>query len=396
MKAKAFALLTFLLTFTARAFPEPMLGSVIQHGAGHEISVIYSEPVDIGSLGNPENYSVVPGSIAGLRFCATNQGVVLSVTGLPTQADAQGAVNISGVMDTSGNLLPAATLQFIVGDLLWATIGANELGFTSEVVGFPDDGFDLFSGGIQQRDEYDDATFVGEKVSGNFDVKVRIDYVDPAGAGAKAGIMIREQLDAGKTRPLDPDDPAQAFSRYLELSVQAPRTILDQPGAGHQIWQRAASPSIETLSLTVTNDAAPAFTNAWLRIERIGQQFNVYRGVDGVVWQQIGGATFNPPLATNVYVGLAFSPQNDDIPASSGLRKSFVAKFRDYDLTATTTEENNLRIQIVGDHAEVQWDSNWTLQTAPTVIGDWADLTTATSPFRVDLNQPMRFFRLKK
>jgi hypothetical protein len=393
MKAKAFALLIFLLTFTARAFPEPKLGLVVQHGSAYDISVIFTEPVDVGSLGNPENYSVSPGSIAALRLCATNQGVILTVNGL--QPGLPGVVNISGVMDPGGNLLPGASLEFTVGNLLWATIGANELGLNSEVVSLPDDGFDLFSGGIQQRDEYDDATFVGEKISGNFDVKVRVDYVDPAGAGAKAGIMIREELDAGRTRPLDPDDPAQAFSRYLELSVQAPRTVLDQPGAGHQIWQRAVSPSIDTLSLTVTNDAPPAFTNAWLRIERTGQQFNLYRGVDGVVWQQIGGATFNPPLATNVYVGLAFSPQNDDIPASSGLRKSFVAKFRDYELTPTTSAENNLRIQIVGDHAEVRWDSDWTLQTAPTVFGDWSDLTTATSPYRVDLNQPMRFFRLR-
>ena len=395
MKTKAIAILFLFFAIRAiNATPEPQIGNILRHGDANtrEISIIYTEPVDVGSLGNPENYSVSPGSIIGLRLCATNQGVILTVTGLRTGD--QGAVSISGVFDTSGNLLPAAFLQFNVPNLLWAAIGANELGFPPDVTALPDDGFDLFSGGDQQRDEYDDATFMGELFSGNFDVKVRVDYVEPAGAGAKAGIMIREQLDEGKTRPLDPDDPAQAFSRYVELSVQAPVDVLGQPGAEHQIWQRAVSPSLVTVSITPTNNAAPAFTNAWLRIERNGPLFNMYRGIDGKHWEQLGSATFDPPLSTNVYVGLAFSPQNDDIPGDSGLRKSFVAKFREYNLQQLA--DNNLRIKIVGDHAEVSWDSNWTLQTAPTVTGEWTDVPFATSPYRVDLTEPMRFYRLRQ
>jgi hypothetical protein len=393
MKAKAVAVLVWFLTALAiKAIPEPQIGSVLRHLGAYEISIIYSEPVDVGSLGNPENYSVAPGSIVSLRLCATNQGVILTVQGLAPGN--QGAVNINNMLDASGNLLPAASLDFKAPDRLWAAIGANELGFTPDVVGFPDDGFDLFSGGVQQRDEYDDATFVGEKITGNFDVKVRVDYVEPAGAGAKAGIMIREQLDEGKTRPLDPDDPAQAFSRYVELSVQAPVSALGDPGAGHQIWQRAVSPSVDTLPLTINNNAAPDFPNAWLRVERLSQEFNMYRSIDGQHWVQLGSASFDPPLSTNVYVGLAFSPQNDDIPFDTGLRKSFVAKFRQYELIPKA--EDNLRIQMSGDHAEVLWDSSATLQTAATLTGQWTDLPTATSPYRVDLTEAARFYRLKQ
>jgi hypothetical protein len=390
MKAKAFATLVLLVfTITTHGAAEPQLGDILRHGGAHEISVIYTEPVDIGSLANPDNYNVTPGSIIGLRLCATNQGAILTVAGL--QTGDRGAVSITGIMDPSGVLLPAAYLEFTVSARLWAQIGANEIGYLVDAVALPDDAFDLFSGGIQQRDDYDDATFVGEQITGNFDFKVRVDSVQPAGAGAKAGIMIREQLDEGRTRPLDPTDPAQAFSRYVELSVQAPTTVLGQPGAGHQIWQRPISTNVETISLTVTNDAAPAFTNAWLRIVRDEQQFTMYRGIDGEHWIQIGGATFDPPFSTNVYVGIAFSPQNDDVPGD--LRKSFVAKFGDYDLIPTSA--NNLRIQRVGDHAEVLWDSDWTLQTAPTITGEWTNVA-ATSPFRVNLNEPMRFFRLRQ
>jgi hypothetical protein len=122
----------------------------------------------------------------------------------------------------------------------------------------------------------------------------------------------------------------------------------------------------------------------------------MYRGADGANWTQIGGATFNPPLATNVYVGVAFSASNNDIPPETELRRSFVAKFRDYELTTETNEVGgNLSIQNRGDHAEVIWDG-WTLQTATTLFGQWDDLTTATSPLRVNFTEPMRFYRLKK
>jgi hypothetical protein len=392
-KALLATLVAFLFAISLNAAPEAQLGAVLRHGGAYEISIIYTEPVNVGSLGDPENYHVNPGSIIGLRLAATNQGSILTVNGLVSGM--HGAVTITNMFDAGGAPIPDSIVEFDVTDRLWATIGANELGFTPDAIGTPNDGFDLWSGGVQQRDEYDDATFAGEQFSGDFEVKVRVQYVDPAGAGAKAGIMIREKLDEGKPRPLDPENPSQAFSRYVELSVQAPASVLGQAGAGHQIWQRPVSTNIDTISLPVTDDAPPAYTNAWLRIVRRGQQFTMYRGINGVNWTQIGEATFDPPLTNNPYVGLAFCPQNDDIPFDTGLRKSFVAKFREYELMPAAAE-NNLRIQLVGDHAEVLWDSNWTLQTAPTVAGQWADLATATSPYRVNLSEPMRFFRLKQ
>jgi hypothetical protein len=374
------------------ASPEPQIGDVLKHDAAYEISVIYTEPVDISTLSDPENYSVSPGSFTSLRLCATNQGAILTVSGL--SAGQQGVVEISNVMDTSGNILPTAVLNFTASDKLWANIGANELGFPFDAYGITTNAFDLISGGIQQRDEYDDATFVGETLDGDFEVKVRVEYVDPAGAGAKAGIMIREHLDEGKPRPLDPDDPAQAFSRYVELAISAPVSALGEQNSAHQIWQRAVSPSVETISLTVTNDAPPAFTNAWLRIVRAGQQFTMWRGIDGEHWEQLGGATFDPPLTNTVYVGMAWCPQNDDIPPTSDQRGSFVAKFRDY--AVTPKGSSNLKIQMLGDHAEVTWDAGWTLETAPTVTGQWTTASSQQSPVRVDFTEGMRFFRLRQ
>jgi regulation of enolase protein 1 (concanavalin A-like superfamily) len=378
------------------AQPEPQIGSVLHHDSTYDISVIFSDAVDVGTLGNPDNYTLAIGSIDTLHLVATNQGVILNVQGLTVGVQDQ--LTIQGIQDLSGNDLPPATLDFTPTADFWAAIGANELGFPPDVVGFPTNSFDIFSGGVQQEDEYDDATFVGDKVNGDFEAKVRVEYVDPAGAGAKAGIMIREGLDEGKPRPLDPSDPAQAFSRYLELAVAAPQSALGEPGPDYQLWQRAVSPSFDTLSVTLTNNAAPAFTNAWLRVKRVGQLFTVSRGIDGQHWQEMGSATFDPPLATNVFVGLAFSPQNNDIPPGSGVdRKSFVAKFREYSLTTlTNTTVGPVRIQLVGDHAEVSWDGAATLETAPAVTGPWSNAPSQVSPVRVDFTEAMRFFRLRQ
>jgi hypothetical protein len=386
------AVLFLLTTLEIFATPEPQIGAVLRHGDNYDISVIFSEPVNVSALDDPENYDVTPGNILALRLCATNQGVILTVGSLSAGMD--GVLSIKNMLDPFDNPVPAASLEFKTGARLWAYIGANELGFPYDVVGFPTNGFDLFSGGVQQMEEYDDAVFMGGQITGDFEAKVRVEYVEPAGRGSKAGIMIREQLDEGRPRPVDPFDPAQAFSRYVELAVSNPVSILGEPSPGHQIWQRAVSPGTETLSLTVTNQAAPDFTNAWVRIERAGQQFTMSRSSDGKNWQQIGGATFNPPLSTNVYVGLAFTPQNSDVPPETGFRRTFLAQFREYELIPK--ESGDLRIATVGDHAEVTWAFGWILQTALAVTGPWSQAPSQTSPLRVNFSEQMRFYRLSR
>ena len=386
------SLLLLLTVIGVQAVPEPQIGAVLRHGANHEITVIYTEPVDIGALSNLENYAISSGQILSARLVATNQGAILLVSNL---APGEGFLSVSNMTDPGGNALPTAMLPFEPSGLMWGEIGANELGFRSDVVGTPENGFDLFNGGIQQRSEYDEATFVGEEVTGNFDVKVRVDSVERAGSGAKAGLMIRENLDENRPRPLDPTEPSQAFSRYLELAVRAPTSVFGEADTNHHIFQRAEFRGFDTLELTVTNDAAPAFPNAWLRVERIGNEFKMYRGIDGASWQQIGGATFDPAMTNKVWVGLAFGAQNDDIPFVTEFRKSFVAKFRDYELIPAEAQPGPLQIKIVDNQAEITWEGPVTLQTAPTVLGEWSDIGTARSPFRVNLTEPMRFYRLK-
>lgn len=387
--ASAF-LLAFSLTATV-AEPVPVLG-VVRHGELFELSLIYSEAVDTVSLQTLESYSVTPGELTRSRLAATNQGVILSSANLT--ANSAGTFSINGVLDETQNPLPPQIIPFDTGNLFWTTIGGSELSLPPEVTAINTNGFDVVSGGIQQKDEYDEATFVGEALTGDFERKVRVAFVEPAGFGAKAGIIVRESLDEGKSRPVDPGDPSQAFSRYVGLFVSAPETAAGEAGQGeHLILQRAQNPSIVTDSLTVTNDAAPAFPDAWLQVKRVGEVFYMSRSTNGVTWESLGSAQFPEAMPETLYVGLSFSPQNDDVPVGSGLRRSFVAKFRDF---TRTEQDNRIKIERVGDHAELSWTGNWILQTATTAAGSWENAPSQANPQTVNFSETMRFYRLRR
>jgi hypothetical protein len=376
---------------------DPLLG-ILKHGDVHEMTVIYQQPVEPNSALDLQNYRISIGALTASRLSATNQGVTLTASGLFEVVS--GALNITNVFDTALNPLPDFHLNFDVTNRFWTAIGGNELNFepSANACAVSTNGFDLFSGGIQQSEEYDEAVFAGEPITGDFDRRVRVEWVDPAGFNAKAGIMIRESLDVNKARPLNPDDPAQGFSRYIELAVSAAQTADHTAGSGgHQIWMRDKNGAQFTSSVTVTNDAPPAFPDAWLRVQRVGDEFKMFRGTNGVTWEQIGSAQFPDATPTNIFVGVAFSPQNNDLSFGSGLRSVFTAKFRNYG--GTNTPSLKIAIEKTSTtQAELSWIGNGILQTAsplPTNNAAWTDATNQQNPQTINLNEPSRFFRLR-
>jgi len=387
---RLFLLLVALIT-TVSAQVQTKLGA-LRHGAVFELSIIFGERVDVASLVDRESYSVTIGELIAARLTATNYGAILSITNV--QENMQGLLNISGVKDERGTNLPLTSLTFDTGSLFWTTNGGNELRFGAEVTSIGTNGFDIFSGGIQQRDDYDESTFVGEAVTGDFERRVRVSHVDAAGWGAKAGIMAREFLDEGRRRPLNPFDPQQSLSRYVELSVAAPASAVGEPGHNqHQIWMRERGMGVITRSLAVTNDAAPTFPDVWLQMKRRGQVFEMSRSIDGIAWEDVGSARFPETMPATIYAGLAFSPQNDDLSPLSGARKRFVAKFREF---ARVNESHSIAINDLGEFAELTWEGFWFLETAPTVTGEWTDAPSQENPQRVEFTEPARFFRLRR
>ncbi|MGV3774798.1 MAG: hypothetical protein ACO1QB_18010, partial [Verrucomicrobiales bacterium] len=251
-----------------------------------------------------------------------------------------------------------------------------------------------------------------EQVTGDFDRAVRVARQEATSRYARAGLMARETLDGGKQRPTNPFDPAQAFSRYIQVHVNPTETA--EGGFGnnsHQISFRPYPGGIgggdpdATFLLPVQNNAAPEYPNAWLRIKREGQLFRMFRGNNGNDWIEIGSATF--PTATvdgepvaefpqTIYIGTVYSPENGNISFPSGLRRPFMAEFRDYKSASGTVAPILVIRKVAAGQVEISWGGKGTLQSTDSLgNGAWQDVGLSANPY---LTTPagVRYFRVKR
>jgi hypothetical protein len=140
----------------------------------------------------------------------------------------------------------------------------------------------------------------------------------------------------------------------------------------------------------------PAYPNAWMRMVRAGQMFTAYYSKDGVAWTQYGTTTFTAePMPDKLLVGPYYSPEFCNNGTGAGVGHSSVAKFRDYgDYHAVPPKITAWRINLNGT-ITFEWTGGGTLQSAPTVLGPWQNVT-APSPFTFTPTEKILFGRIKK
>ena len=380
----------------------------LRHDGKWEVGVSFDSTVDRSTVADISQYTLSTSTIESLRTVPETGAVILVTTNL---APTGNGLRIEGVENTSGNPLPPLNLLFDASEMEWVEIGTAELGFRADAVGVGEDGFDLISGGVQLWDVYDEATFAFREVTGNFDAVVRVELQDPSSEWARAGLMVREKLDANRPRPADTTNPSQAFSRYIDVHVN-PVTLAGGGAANnsHEVNVRhytggiGRSPFNEpTENPQLSNNAEPAYPNAWLRIRRAGQSFTVYRGTDGVNWVEMGSFAFPtttnsgdpvPPLPATLYVGPAYSPENGFIPQAQ--RRSFLAQFRDFSVEGSAAPAM-LSISKVGTQVRITWEEAGVLQTSQTLEpNSWSDISGAGSPYEFAPGGSHAFYRLKQ
>ena len=132
-------------------------------------------------------------------------------------------------------------------------------------------------------DVADQFRFAYKSLSGNGSIIARVDGVAPTDPWAKAGVMIRETLDAGS---------AHAF-------------VAATPTATHGVsYQRRVAAGGTSTNTDV--DMLGAALPYWVKLTRTGTAFTAQRSLDGVTWTDI---TVTPALTftmgSNVYIGLA-------------------------------------------------------------------------------------------
>ena len=170
-------------------------------------------------------------------------------------------------------------------------------------------GWDLVAGGADIWEKSDQFHFLYQRHSGGFDIAVRIESFTPAHLYSKAGLMIRETLNA--------DSPHLMF---LVFSDNSPRN--NNLGGYEMQFRAAAGGDCQAIYPAVRPPAPPefpaAYPNSWLRVERRGDRFSAFASTDGKHWKLYGAHELK--LARQVYIGPALTSHNPEVAAKAGFR----------------------------------------------------------------------------
>jgi beta-xylosidase len=148
--------------------------------------------------------------------------------------------------------------------------------------------FTAVGSGADIWDTADGFRFTYLPASGNCTVIARVVSLENVNSWSKAGVMIRETLDAN--------------SRHAFVAVT--------PGNG-VAWQYRSTTGGNSSNTGAGGLSAPY----WVKLVRSGDTFTASRSADGVTWVQMGSTTIS--MATGVYVGLAISSHNNSTLAAA-------------------------------------------------------------------------------
>lgn len=299
-----------------------------------EVDIVLSESLDASTI-VPGNFVLSAGAVTSVRqntnvsgLNSKNKGVVLTTTGLTPGSSY--TVTVNNVADTKGNKIVNAVVPVKITKMNWIILGNDNVDHPSDATAISDSGFNLNSGGNGYWNNQDDATFVYEEITGDFDKVARVEYQDPSSQWGRAGLAARESLNASG----DDTGPTPA-SRYQQVHAN-PTTRVDG-GAVNNSFETNRRLSTGGATSSSNGGGTPLYPNAWIRLRRWSDKISMYRSDDGVTWTQLGTTDFNPedgsgsPLAAKMLVGFAYGPEsgNNDIH-NNGLDQSWAAIFRDY------------------------------------------------------------------
>ncbi len=244
------------LDYHAVPGPQVLLAGGVDSGVG----VTFDRPVDPATATNTANYTVTGATVEGATLFE-GKYVALQLAGIPS---AGFTITVKGVIDLVGNVINgtvSATGQ--LGELASADIGTPGVdplqpGFAAAL---GNDGYLVGGGGSDIYGNTDGFHFLYTPFSGAFDVRVRVEWMNPIGTGdvwAKAGLMVRETLDAGSPN----------------VHVHATRS--DGENGVYMTWRDVANNATTSSAALETPEPYP---NTWLRLVRPSPTANVFNSV---------------------------------------------------------------------------------------------------------------------
>lgn len=177
---------------------------------------------------------------------------------------------------------------------------------------FAPDNLDVAAGGSDIWGTADGFHYVYRPVTGNFDLKVRINNLAAANAWSKAGLMARVSTNGNSRNVCLLAAPPNGQNTY---TFQWRDT---DGGASSSVNSAAAAPPFNIL---------PTYTNAWVRLQRIGSVLTGLissNGTDWTVYTNHQTAILGNGYPATVLVGLAVTAHDN-----TGANRLTLAEFRD-------------------------------------------------------------------
>ncbi|WP_168735799.1 DNRLRE domain-containing protein [Cohnella fermenti] len=169
-------------------------------------------------------------------------------------------------------------------------------------------GFDIWTAADQFRYAY-------QPVSGDIVITARVKSQDHTSEWAKAGIMIRESLNAD--------------SKFADVVVT--------PSHGIN-FQRRPSTGLNLSNTTGYTDSLSGGTGQYVRLVRSGNTFTGFASTDGSSWTQIGSSV-TISMSSSVYVGLAVTAHDNSKLGSATFDQVTVAAANAYSFTTVALRQ---------------------------------------------------------
>jgi hypothetical protein len=142
----------------------------------------------------------------------------------------------------------------------------------------------------------DEFRFAYKPLSGNGSIVALVESVSHANDWTKGGVMIRETLDAGST-----------FAAVYATPVY---------GCRYQARLTADVAAVSD-SGVVTTEQTSLVAPYWVKIERVGNNFNGYYSTDGQNWTAMAWNPQTIAMGANAYIGLALTSHSAGVLASA-------------------------------------------------------------------------------
>jgi len=225
------------------------------------------------SLTHGGSYAAIATNLTAMAFNDTNVSPGTLYFYVVTAMDAAGESVISS--EASASLIAAPSTNWLTEDV--GAVGATgSFGLTNSVLTILGSGADIWNSA-------DGFRYVFQVLTGDCAITARVLNIQNTGGWAKAGVMIRETLDAS--------------SQYVINFIS--------PANGTALQQRSGTGASASGVSNNTGLAAPY----WVRLVRSGNTFTSYVAPDGINWTPTGTTTVS--MNANVYVGLAVCSVNN-------------------------------------------------------------------------------------